>query len=368
MSKHSLLALVALAASATLASPLLSTGLVAQRTRVYESRPRDTVVLRTFQGPMSRTLTASRRAIIGVTLDLRPSANDSLGATVSAVTPGGPAARAGLVGGDIILKFDGTALADRSARADNDDEDDNDQSAPGLRMLELAARMAPNDTVTVEWKHDRARKTARVVADAAPAMIYSDGGPDVRLWTNEGPGTFRYRVGTGDNGPAELLELQGRLQELRGHAPMGLPSMDGGNFFMRFDGPFGGVQFAPLNADLGRYFGTADGILVLETPDSSTHVDLKGGDVILAIGDRKPTSVEHLFRILESYTDSETVHFDVMRDKRHVSVDAKADDLRSSGRMKVLQRTLMDHDEQEPVEPPRPAAPMRKRSTNRSGT
>ena len=29
-------------------------------------------------------------------------------------------------------------------------------------MLELAARMAPSDTVTVEWKHDRTRKTARV--------------------------------------------------------------------------------------------------------------------------------------------------------------------------------------------------------------
>jgi hypothetical protein len=359
MSKHSLLALVAFAASAT--------PLVAQRTRVYESRPRDTVVLRSFGGPMARTLSASRRAIIGVTLDLRPSANDSLGATVSAVTPGGPAARAGLVGGDIIIKFDGTALADRTARADNDDEEDNDQSAPGLRMLELAARMAPNDTVTVEWKHDRARKTARVVADAAPTMIISDGGPDVRLWTNEGPGTFRYRVGTGDNGPAELLQLQGRLDALRGHA-MSIPGMDGGNFFMRFGGPFGGVQFAPLNADLGRYFGTSDGILVLETPDSSTHVDLKGGDVILAIGDRKPTSVEHLFRILESYTDSETVHFDVMRDKRHVAVDAKADDLRSSGRMKIIEDNLRDPDERVPMEPPHPDRPMRKRSTNRSGT
>ena len=31
---------------------------------------------------------------------------------------------------------------------------------------------------------------------------------------------------------------------------------------MRLGGPFGGIQFAPLNADLGRYFGTTDGILV----------------------------------------------------------------------------------------------------------
>src|SRR6185369_12423760 len=98
----------------------------------------------------------------------------------------------------------------------------------------------------------------------------------------------------------------------------------------------------------------------LETPDSSTHVDLKGGDVILAIGDRKPTSVEHLFRILESYSDSETVRFDVMRDKRHVAVQANADDLRSSGRINLLERTMERQGQLLPAEPepPRPAAPI----------
>ena len=350
MSKHSLLAIVAFAASAT---PVM-----AQRTRVYESRPRTTIVQ---DGPMAGTISVSRRAVIGVNIDMRPSPSDSIGATLSGVTPGGPAARAGLVAGDIITKFNGTALADRGARANDDDDDENDQSPPGMRLLELAARMAPGDTVTVEWKHERARKTARVVADAAPAMVYSNGGPDMRFFTNEGPGGMRYRVQLGDNGPAELQDLRGRLEALGG--PMGLPGMGGDHLFMRLGGPFGGIQFAPLNADLGRYFGTTDGILVLETPDSSTHVDLKGGDVILAIGDRKPTSVEHLFRILESYTDSETVHFDVMRDKRHVAVDAKADDLRASGRMKVFERTLAPQFERTPE----PAAPMRRRSP-RPGT
>lgn len=358
MSKHSLLVLAAIAVSAT--------PLAAQRTRVYVSSPRDTTIVRTFDGPMSGTVSVSRRAVIGVTIDMRPSPNDSFGATLSGVTPGGPAARAGLVGGDIVTKFNGTALADRNGYVTRDDNDDDvEQSGPGLRMLELAARMAPGDTVAVEWKHDRARKTARIVAEAAQAMVFSNGGPDVRLWTNEGPGGFRYRVGTGDNGPAEL-DLLGRLEGLRGNA-LTIPGMGGDHFFMRMGGPFGGIQFAPLNADLGRYFGTSDGILVLETPDSSTHVDLKGGDVILAIGDRKPTSVEHLFRILESYTDSETVHFDVMRDKRHVAVDAKADDLRSSGRMKMLERTLEVPGDVRPDEP-RPAMPMRRRSSGRSGT
>lgn len=353
MSKHSLLALLALGASA---SPVL-----AQRTRVYEARPRDTVIVRAFEGPMSGTLSVSRRAVIGVMLDLRPGPNDSIGATLSGVTPGGPAARAGLVAGDLITKFNGTALVDRNARAAAADAG-NEQSPPGLRMLELAARMTPGDTVTVEWRHERARKTARIVADAAPAMIYSNGGPNMRFFTDEGSGGMRYRVQLGDNGPVELQELRGRLEELRGNA-MAVPGMDGGHVFMRFGGPFSGIQFAPLNPDLGRYFGTTDGILVLETPDSSTHVDLKGGDVILSIGDRKPTSVDHLFRILGSYTDSETVHFDVLRDKRHVAVDAKADDLRASGPMRLLERTPAAQFKRAPE----PAAPTRRRSP-RPGT
>ena len=233
MSKHSLLAFVAFAATAT--------PLVAQRTRVYEPRPRDTIVVRTVPGQLSGTISASRRAVIGVNIDMRPSPSDSIGATLSGVTPGGPAARAGLVTGDLITKFNGTALADRNAR---DSDDENDQSAPGMRLLELAARMAPGDTVTVEWRHERQRKTSRIVADAAPAMVYSNGGPDVRFYTNEGPGNMRYRIQLDDNGPAELRELEGHLEGLRG--AMALPGMNGDHLFMRLGGPFGGIQFAPL--------------------------------------------------------------------------------------------------------------------------
>lgn len=342
MSKRSLLALVALAVTGL--------PLAAQRVQVYEA-PRGAGYESALDGLNS--LTASRRAVIGVTIDMRPSANDSIGATVSAVTPGGPAARAGLVAGDIITKFDGTALVERGRRTDPGDEDA--QSGPGLRMLELAARMSPGDTVTVEWKHERQRKTARIVAEASSAMVFS-GQPGMRMYADEGPeGAFRYRVELGDNGPGMLRR---QLEELR---PMMLPGMDGGHLFMRLGGPFGGIQFAPLNTDLGRYFGTTEGILVLETPDTSTHVDLRGGDVILAIGDRKPTNVEHLFRILGSYQDDETVRFDVMRDKRRITVEAKADDLRASGRMRVFERSI-------PAEP----APMPGRapqpSRRRSGT
>ena len=335
---------------------LVAAPLAAQESgRVY-------VTPRARAGGYSITTTAipSHRGVIGVGVDLRPGPNDSIGATLSTVTPGGAAAGAGIVAGDIITKFDGTALVERGRRtATADDGEGADQSAPGLRLLDLASRMSPGDTVAVEWKHDRTRKTARLVAQPAATMVYSTSpdAPDVRFFTEDGPGHFKFNFTTPDN-PGAMEELQGRLEALR--APMAMAGMPGDRMFMRMGGPLGGVQFAPVNADLGKYFGTTEGILVLETPDSSAHIDLKGGDVILAVGDRKPANVEHLLRILGSYQDSEVVHFDVMRDHRRITVDAKAEDLQPEGRIRILERQL-DPTREEPMTP-RPTEPRRRRS------
>ena len=350
----SLYSLVALAA--------IATPLAAQRVQVYEA-PRSGAIARV---PGVATYTTSRRAVIGVMLDMRPSDNDTLGATLSGVTPGGPAARAGLLAGDIITKFNGTPLVERGRRQ-ADDGYGPDQSQPGLKLFDLASHMSPGDTVSVEWKHERQRKTARLVAQPAAMMVFSGPGtpgtpgPDVRIFTDEGPGRFKFNFTTPD-APEAMAELQGRLDALR--APMAMSGMAGDGVFLRMGGPLGGVQFAPLNADLGKYFGTTDGILVLETPDTSAHVDLKGGDVILAVGDRKPMNVEHLLRILGSYQDSEVVHFDVMRDHRRMSVDAKAEDLQPGQRWKVLMDRLepaRDDRMREETPPPRPAEPRRRR-------
>ncbi|MGB7212065.1 MAG: PDZ domain-containing protein, partial [Gemmatimonadales bacterium] len=93
--------------------------------------------------------------------------------------------------------------------------------------------------------------------------------------------------------------------------------------FLRVGSPLGDMEFAPVNPDLGRYFGVADGILVLSVPDSSP-LPLKAGDVILTVGDRKPNTVSKLLGILQTYDDGESVTLDVMRDHKHVAVTAKA--------------------------------------------
>ena len=80
-----------------------------------------------------------RRARLGIKVNLRPRETDSIGAYVDAVTPGGPADEAGIRSGDLITRLNGkSVLAGGAAEGSNGDR----QSLPGLRLIELAARLA----------------------------------------------------------------------------------------------------------------------------------------------------------------------------------------------------------------------------------
>ena len=71
-----------------------------------------------------------------------------------------------------------------------------------------------------------------------------------------------------------------------------------------------------VGKDLGEYFGTSEGLLVVKPPADSAS-PLKAGDVLLAIDGRKPQSVEHAFEILHSYAPGEKAKLEVMRKKHY---------------------------------------------------
>jgi S1-C subfamily serine protease len=86
-------------------------------------------------------------------------------------------------------------------------------------------------------------------------------------------------------------------------------------------GPLADLELAPLNSDLGTYFGATDGVLVISAPKDG-KLGLKGGDVILAVGDRKPTSPLQLMRILRSYDQNESFKIDILRNRKRETVTA----------------------------------------------
>jgi len=213
---------------------------------------------------------------IGVVVNSEPdSQTDKIGAKLEGVTPGGPAAKAGLKVGDIITKFNGTSLAGAKT-------EDEGESGPGAKLVELARKLEPGDTAQVEYRRGGDTKKATLVAE--------------------------------DLGSSFRVEIPNMTVP---HA-MVMPTIPDMNFEF-FGSPWGDLDLVSLNPDLGEYFGTKDGILVVRAPADSS-LPLRAGDVILSVGARKPSSPSHAMRILRSYEAGETVSIDIMRKQKRTTV------------------------------------------------
>ena len=108
----------------------------------------------------------NRRARLGLKVNLRARATDSIGAYVDAVAPNGPAAKAGIESGDVISRVGGQSVLDGGKTMG-----DAARSLPGLRLIELAARLEPNDTVAIEFRRGKQRKTVSVVTADEPDIL-----------------------------------------------------------------------------------------------------------------------------------------------------------------------------------------------------
>jgi len=237
----------------------------------------------------------NRRARLGIKVNLQARESDSLGAYVESLLPNGPAAKAGLRSGDIITKLDGKSVLTGGQAEQSSDQR---QSLPGLRLVEMAARLGPNDTVRVEYLRGKDRRTTSIVTENEPDTFVM--GPD-------GHRSFSMRFG----GPGDRMQVGDFMDE-------GVP---GDRFEFLAGGPLGDLDLAPLNPDLGAYFGATEGVLVIRAPRGGS-LGLKGGDVVQAVDGRKPSSPAHLLRILRSYDRGETFKMDILRNKKRETVTA----------------------------------------------
>src|SRR5215217_208465 len=142
----------------------------------------------------------NRRARLGLKINLRARATDSVGAYVEAVTPNGPAAKAGIQTGDIITKVDG-----KSVLAGGQAEGGSRESLPGLRLVVLAAKLEPSDTVPVEFRRGKVRKTVSVVTADEPDVLFRGGEPGGRSFA------FRFRPDGPTRAVIPLDDLEERV-------------------------------------------------------------------------------------------------------------------------------------------------------------
>jgi membrane-associated protease RseP (regulator of RpoE activity) len=273
---------------------------------------RDGSPMRSMSGDMDMMMT--RRARLGIKVNLQARASDSIGAYVEGVTPGGPAAQAGLEAGDIITKLDGTSLVT------NGKQGSADRSLPGMRLIELAARLTPNDTISVDYRRGKAARTATLVTQQDPDNVFVMTSPD---GDREFTYSFRSEGPDGLEGPfMPGMDMQQQMEMLRGPLGPGVRMpMDGGDtpFRVFFSSELEALELVPLNPDLAPYFGATDGVLVINVPKGST-LGLKGGDVVLMIDGRKPANTAQMHRILRSYDAGNTVKFEILRNKKTTSV------------------------------------------------
>lgn len=223
--------------------------------------------------------------VIGVDLDPRSAG----GARVRDVSPGGPAEEAGIRAEDIIVMVNG-----KDVKGD----------APG--------------------------ESSRNVVRELQAFRRNHGGePDAKL---------KVRV-LRENKSKDFEITPRHIVRAFAFAPP-LPSQDGEhgqagpfnfnynyNFFS--NGDLAGLEVTTLTPQLGRYFGTSKGVLVIRAPKRDTY-KLQEGDVIVAIDGREPTSGSHITRILSSYRPGEKVTLRVMRDHKTQEIQVTVPDRRQS--------------------------------------
>ncbi|MCA1578066.1 MAG: PDZ domain-containing protein [Acidobacteria bacterium] len=130
--------------------------------------------------------------------------------------PGGPADKAGLVGGDIITKFDGHEIRDED------------------QMDELMTRTPIGKTVDVEYVRDGEKKTTKLTTISQEEFRRLTREFDRRP---EGRGVFGYEDGDSERVPVPGTNIHGvKLNTILNSRPADLAGIKEGDIVIEFDG------------------------------------------------------------------------------------------------------------------------------------
>jgi S1-C subfamily serine protease len=205
------------------------------------------------------------------------------GATIVGVSPGGPAAEAGLATGDVIVALNGAQISGPNASRE---------------VVDRMAAIKPDTKVTVKVTRDGKPMEFQVAPRAGLVEFFN---------SFDGPG--------GPGQPGQSVQHF----ELRRDDGTGVAAV------------FEGMELADLTPALGEYFGTAHGVLVIRVPHDGEFLKLQDGDVITSIDGRVPENGSHATRILRSYQPGEKIRLKIMRHKKPVDLEGTLPERRHFG-------------------------------------
>lgn len=258
-----------------------------------------------------RVIRRDGRPRVGVGIVMAP--RDKNGVRIAAVTPGGPADKAGLKADDIIRSVHGKAVT----RPED--------------LAEALRGVQKGQAVNIGYLRDGKTASAAVIADTIRrAMLFS--GTDAP-WSPEAPQHKRMHVVIDPDIQVEIVRAQkemarahheaGRAHAEAAHAramapcPPDSEDCDMPALMQAFR--WHGLNLASVDAKLGRYFGTDHGVLVVSGgPELS---GLEPGDVIQSVAGQAVRSPRDAMRALREPEAGSQVNVELLRDRKLRRVD-----------------------------------------------
>lgn len=253
---------------------------------------------------------------VGVGIVMAPS--DEAGVRIAAVTPEGPAGKAGLRAGDVLVSVDGKAINARQAAAIE-------------QARELLGHLDRGQRVALGYRRDGKAATATVTADTIRrAMFFS--GTDAP-WSPESRRLERTHVVIDPTIEVEIARAQKEMARAhheagRAHAeaararamapcPPDSEDCDMPALVQAFR--WNGLNLASVDAKLGRYFGTDHGVLVVSGgPELS---GLEPGDVIQSVAGQAVRTPRDAMRALREPEAGSQVNVELLRGRKLRRVD-----------------------------------------------
>ena len=242
------------------------------------------------------------------------------GVQVEDVTPDGPAAKAGIQKGDVVVEFDGERV--RSVR----------------QFIRLVGETPPGRRVATAVVRGGQRKDLTVEPRARVAFASS------ARWTRRVPCATSAAVRRGiflcsRATSATLLLLLPRPLQLLPPPPR-LPRHRGGRTSRGFRGGTiarwgSGCRRSPTQ--LAEYFGAKQGVLVTSVEDNSAAhaAGFKAGDVVTALNGADVSDPADLRAHIQRLQDGDEFTVDVMRDKKALTLKGKMDRRTTRGAARV---------------------------------